>query len=132
MKAYANEQHSEEVRVWLKKASNSYVSLVTWVEMHAAFALKERTSQITQAEARAGLMRLTSEWSSFNKLTIDTGLVQDASELALRFGLRAYDSVQLASVHLVHRQLGSILTFCCFDKQLNAAAQALGIRVMAP
>ena len=129
MKAYASEQHSHEVRAWLKKASHSYVSLITWVEMHAAFALKERTSQITQAEVRAGLVRLTNEWSSFNKLTIDTELVQNASELAVRFGLRAYDSVQLASVHLLHRQLGSNLMFCCFDKQLNAAAEALGLQV---
>lgn len=127
MKAYANEQHSHEVRAGLKKASHCYVSLITWVEMHAAFALKERTSQITQAEVRAGLVRLTNEWSSFNKLTIGTELVQDASELAVRFGLRAYDSVQLASVQGIHRQLGSNLVFCCFDKQLNAAATALGI-----
>ena len=78
---------------------------------------------------RAGLVRLTNEWSSFNKLTIDTELVQHASELAVRFGLRAYDSLQLASVHLVHRQLGSNLVFCCFYKQLNAAAEALEIQV---
>jgi predicted nucleic acid-binding protein len=53
----------------------------------------------------------------------------EAGELALRFGLRAYDSVQLASAQRVHRHLGSNLTFCCFDKQLNAAATILSIKV---
>jgi hypothetical protein len=54
-----------------------------------------------------------------------------AGELALRFGLRACDSVQLASVQRTHQQLGSKLNFCCFDKQLNTAAQALGITLLS-
>ncbi len=131
MKAYANEINSPEVRAWLEDASGRFVSLLTWAEMCAAFGLKERTLQITRGESASGLQRLTSEWGSFTKVPIDSDLVQKAGELALSFGLRAYDSVQLASVQRVHRQLGSNLVFCCFDRQLNAAATALSIPVMS-
>lgn len=131
MKAYAKEAHSEEVRGLMSEASSSFVSLITWTEMCAAFGLKERTQQITSAEVAAGLERLNKEWNSFGHIAVDSDLMIDAGRIALRFGLRAYDSVQLASAQRVHKQLGSNLTFCCFDKPLNAAAAALGIQVMA-
>lgn len=131
MKAYAKEEHSERVRKLIKEAASCFVSLITWAEMCAAFGLKERTQQITSTEVAAGLERLNNEWSSFGKIDVDAALVTDAGELAVRFGLRAYDSVQLASAQRVHRQLGNNLVFCCFDKQLNTAAAALGIPVMS-
>ena len=130
MKAYAEEEHSERVRKLIKVAASCFVSLITWAEMCAAFGFKGRTQQITSAEVKAGLERLNKEWSSFGKIAVDAALVTEAGELALRFGLRAYDSVQLASVQRMHRQLGSNLVFCCFDKQLNTAAGALGIAVV--
>ncbi len=129
MKAYAKEQASEQVRKLLQQASNCFVSLITWAEMYAAFGLKQRTQQITGAEVAAGLERLNKEWASFGLIAVDSPLMIEAGELALRFGLRACDSVQLASAQRVHRQLGNNLTFCCFDKQLNAAATALSITV---
>lgn len=128
MKAYANEQYSEQVRSLLEEAAGCFVSLITWTEMCSAFGMKERTQQITGAEVAAGLERLNKEWGSFGQTAVDAALVTEAGELALRFGLRAYDSVQLASVQRVHKQLGSNLVFCCFDRQLNAAAEALKIK----
>lgn len=131
MKAYAKEQHSERVRLLLGQATHCFVSLITWAEMCAAFGLKERTQQITREEVAAGLERLNKEWASFGLIGVDSPLMLEAGELALRFGLRAYDSVQLASAQRAHRQLGNNLVFCCFDKQLNTAAAALSINVLA-
>lgn len=131
MKAYAKEEHSEQVRALMKAATSSFVSLIAWAEMCAAFGLKERTQQITSTEVAAGLERLNKEWDSFGQIGVDSELMINAGKLALRFGLRAYDSVQLASAQRVHKQLGSNLTFYCFDKPLNAAAVALGIQIMA-
>lgn len=130
MKAYAKEENSDRVRGLIKEAANCFVSLITWAEMCSAFGLKERTQQITSSEVAAGLERLDNEWGSFGQIAVDPALVKEAGELALRFGLRAYDSVQLASAQRVHRQLGSNLVFCCFDRHLNTSATALGIPVM--
>ena len=130
MKAYAKEQHSDKVRGLIKEATTCFVSLITWAEMCSAFSLKKRTQQITTVEVAAGLERLNNEWNGFGKIAVDPPLIKEAGELALRFGLRAYDSVQLASAQRTHRQLGLNLLFCCFDRQLNVAAEGLGIPVM--
>lgn len=132
MKLYAQEQHSDWTRQQVTKSSRCIVSQITWVEMCAAFGLKERTAQIHAADAKAALKRLRTEWPIYARLSLDNTLLNTAGELALRFGLRAYDSVQLASAHQAHLQLGQNMSFCCFDKQLNTVAQALGIALLLP
>lgn len=42
-------------------------------------------------------------------LGVDVALLSLASELALRFGLRAFDSVQLASARQAHAQIGDAM-----------------------
>lgn len=130
MKAYAQEEHSDRVIQWLKQASSCFVSLITWAEMCAAFGLKKRTQQLTSTQAAAGLERLRQEWGNFGLIAIDSSLMMAAGELALRFGLRAYDSVQLASAQRAHQHLGAAMTFCCFDKPLNTAASALAMTIL--
>lgn len=129
MKLYAQEAYSEDVRAAVKQASATLVSLITWVEVHAAFSLKQRTQQVTQTQVTAGLARLRQEWDNFTRIAVDAALIAEAAELALRFGLRAYDSVQLASAYRAHQQLGTTMRFACFDKQLVSAANALGLHV---
>ena len=131
MKLYAHEAKSNEVRAAVKQATSTLVSMITWVEIHAAFSLKQRTQQVTQAQVVAGLARLREEWDNFTRTGVDVALMIDAGQLALRYGLRAYDSIQLASAHRAYQQIGAALTFLCFDKQLNTAASGLGIQVLA-
>ncbi len=131
MKLYAQEDHSERMRDLVKRASTTLVSLLTWVEMHAAFGRKQRTQQSSQSQTAAGLRRLREEWDNFTRIGVDAQLITDAGEFALRFGLRAYDSVQLASAQRAQRQLSSGMMFCCFDRQLNSAATSLAMPVLA-
>ncbi len=51
-----------------------------------------------------------------------------AGELAERFALRGYDSVQLAAAQSILPQVPD-LAFATFDVRLNRAAQVLGMRV---
>jgi len=127
MKLYAQEQHSDWTRQLVLSADSCIVSQITWVEMCAALALKGRTSQLTHVEIDAARQRLRLEWPGYIQLGLDKLLVSAAGELALTFGLRAYDSLQLASAQRAHSQTGNKLVFACFDKQLSAAAAALGI-----
>lgn len=131
MKLFVTEEHSDSVQKLASKSTRLVVSQLTWPEMCAGLGLKQRTQQVDAQIAANALKQLLVEWPRYLKLAVDEDLMIEAGELALRFGLRAYDSVQLASVQQVNRQLGSNLAFYCFDKQLNAAAQALGIQVMA-
>lgn len=107
MKLYAAELHSDGTRQQLSAASHFVVSRITWVEMCAAFALKQRTQQVSAAASKAALKRMHTEWVLYVHLGVGVALLSLAGELALRFGLRAYDSVQLASAKQAHAQMGT-------------------------
>jgi len=132
MKLYALDVHSNWVRQQVRSASHCVVSQITWVEMCAALALKQRTQQINARQCKAALKRLQAEWPIFVRTGLDAAVFGLAGELALQYGLRAYDSVQLASARHAHSQLGDAMAFCCFDKQLNAAATDAGIALLRP
>ena len=58
-------------------------------------------------------------------------MVELAGDDAEAFALRAYDSVQLAAVQTLHREVPGEVRFACFDARLSKAAQVLGIEAMA-
>src|ERR1035437_5083272 len=97
MKLFIEEQHSDTIRCASESSALIIVSQVTWVEICAALALKQRTRQIDAPQAAKALQELRVEWVRYNKLAIDQSLINAAGELALTFGLRAYDSLQLAT-----------------------------------
>ena len=132
MKLYASELYSDWTRAQVTAASHCLVSQITWVEMCAAFALKERTGQVTPRQTKASLKRLHAEWPIYVRAAIEPPLLIKAGELALQFGLRAYDSVQLASAYQAHLQLGRNMVFLCFHQQLNVAAGKLGLNLQLP
>ncbi|MBV5297251.1 MAG: type II toxin-antitoxin system VapC family toxin [Rhodoferax sp.] len=132
MKLFVQEQHSASMQAAFQSASRIAVSQLTWVEMCAALALKQRTQQIDAPQAAQALQELQQEWGGYSQLAVDSALITNAGDLAQTFGLRAYDSLQLASVLRIHSQAGATMAFCCFDKQLNTAAGALGIQLTTP
>lgn len=132
VKLYAQELHSDWTRRQVEIAARCLVSEITWAEMCAALAMKGRTKPVSLDAVAAAVARLRAEWGIFTGLTVDVLLIGHAGELALRFGLRADDSIQLASAHKAAVIAGAALRFCCFDKQLMAAAQALGIDPLQP
>lgn len=130
VKLFVQEQHSETLREAALSCSHLLVSELAWVEMCAALALKQRTRNLDAPQSDQALQSLRAQWGGYYKLGVDPALVASAGELALAFGLRAYDSVQLASVQHAHQQTGDTLVFACFDRQLNRAAVALGIATL--
>lgn len=132
VKLYANEAHSEWMRRQVESARQCAVSRIAWVEMHAALARKARLQQIDGGAVSHALARLRAEWPGYLRLAVDNAILEIAGGLALGLGLRAYDSVQLASARRAHEVAGGSVHFCCFDQQLVAAAQALGLPTATP
>ncbi len=66
----------------------------------------------------------------------DLAILSSAQQLALRYPLRAYDAVQLATAEFSNEQLVQAgkppLTFVCADDRLLAIAQAEGLLVENP
>ena len=132
MKLFVKEEHSGLMQNASAASERVVVSMLTWAEMLSALSRKQRTGQVRSAQVVTALEEIEAEWPRYYKLGVDTDLITDAGQLALRHGLRAYDSVQLASARRAQKQLGSNMTFCCFDRQLNIAATLLTIPVLAP
>lgn len=130
MKLFVTEAGSDAVRAHCKTATFTAVSLLAWVEMCSALALKQRTKQIDAAVSESALASLKQEWGRYQVLGVDVAVTLAAGELAGQFGLRAYDSVQLASAMRLHQLAGLGMAFCCFDKTLNRAAATLGIPLL--
>ena len=100
--------------------------------MCAALAFKSRTRQGDADRIAAALGKLRDEWPGYQRLAVDRPLIAAAGEMALGFGLRAYDGVQLASAKRARDLVGDRLRFLCFDRPLNAAARALGLDTPSP
>ena len=92
MKLYVQELHSDWTRREVEACNLCLVSEITWTEMCAALGFKQRTQQIDEAATAAAMKRLRTEWAIYTRLAVDSALVNHAGELALHFGLRAYDS----------------------------------------
>ena len=73
---------------------------------------------------------LEQAWQGFAIADVSQPLVEKAGVYAEAFGLRGYDSVQLAAAHSLHGQLSLPLSFACFDRRLNKAAQLLQLKVL--
>lgn len=61
----------------------------------------------------------------------DPETVRRAGDLAERLGLRAYDTIHLASAERLYRGTQSSVRFLCFDGALNRAASTLGLTLIA-
>ncbi len=131
MKLYVNEVGSVQMVALAKSATSIFVAEITWVEMRAALAQRVRLQTTPSQAADEALDRLRAEWSQFQKIAADAKLLDIAGDLAAAFGLRAYDSVQLAAASAIHKATAGQTQICCFDKQMNVAAKVLGMTVFS-
>lgn len=129
VKLFVDEPHAKQVRQWVAGATQWVVSELSWTAMCAVLALKMRTRQVDVPQVRSALAALRKGWPSHQRLGTDAALFAEAGERALRHDLRAHDSVQLASARRAFGVTGAALAFCCLDRQLSAAATAIGLAV---
>ncbi len=131
MKLYINEAGSAPMVAQAQSATSLFVAEITWVEMRAALAQRVRLQSTLAPDADQALDRLRAEWPQFQKIASDAKLLDSAGDLAAAFGLRAYDSVQLAAASAVHKATDGHMRFCCYDRQMNVAAKVLGMAVFS-
>ena len=130
LKLFIDEQGSENMIEASSSSEGIAVCRITWAESMAAFAQRTRfkgASQSGLAQARSMFERA---WPDFVIADITQPLVEKAGIYAEAFALRGYDSVQLAAAHNLHQQLDLPMTFACFDRRLNQAAQLLELEVL--
>lgn len=126
VKLYADEPGAELVR-----AQDVFVvSVLARVEVPAAFWRKQRSRQLSEADARVLTAAFEADWHDedgrFLPLVVDEVVLEEAAALAARHDLRAYDAVQLATAGAARSAGVELDAFLCFDADLGAAAAREG------
>src|SRR5689334_11734543 len=127
VKRYVNETGSTWVSGLLSPTSGNlvYVARITGVEVVSAIARRTRGGGLSPADAALALAQFRAEWPIlYRTVEIVTPLANSATVLAEKYGLRAYDAIQLAAavqIHLAFRAAAVPLTLVSADAELNRA-----------
>jgi len=124
---YLQESTAERIRDLFAEARAAAVSGIAWAEAFAAFGRRGREQPADRAALEEARAALVADWPHFVVVDVNQPLVERAGILAERFGLRGYDSVQLASAERAATVSNGPLSFACFDRTLNRAAAGLGL-----
>jgi predicted nucleic acid-binding protein len=100
--------------------------------MHATLAKAVRTGRIETSTLEPRLREFEDRWASLEVVEASETLVRRAAGLAIRYGLRGYDSVHLAAALTVQETLGETVTyeFAATDGRLNDAARRAGLPLL--
>ena len=127
VKLYIVEPDSDAVAELAAGAEAVAVCRIAWAEAHAALSRRAREIPVDRPAIEAAKQALARDWPDLLVLEVTQALVERAGEYADVFGLRAYDSVQLAAAYEAHRLAETPVAFLCFDSRLNKAARVLGM-----
>lgn len=130
VKAYVAEEFSDEILGEMKKANAIASHPIAYVEAHAAFSRIKRENKITESEFDLVKTSFCTDWENYLLLENTLPLLKHAANLTDMLALRAYDSVHLAAADLLSKQSKKPVTFACFDRHLNRAANILGLLIL--
>src|SRR5688572_5680745 len=111
-----------------------YPARIAGAEIVTTLTKKQRTGEISFAEMNKAIKRFEREYPNrFVLIEVTPAVIQIAMNLAKKYPLRGYDTVQLAaalSADQVRQRAGaSSLTFISADNNLNHAAASEGLTV---
>lgn len=130
LKLFIDEQDSESMIKARSASEGIAVCRITWAESMAALAQRTRFKGANQAGLAQARSMFEQAWPGFAVADVTQSLVEKAGVFSEAFALRGYDSVQLAAAHQLHEQFALPLTFACYDRRLNQAAQLLQLEVL--
>ena len=128
VKLYVIEAGSDQTHQAAYQAEILAVSRIAWAEYHAALARRARIVPEDEPMLEQARSALASDWADFFVVEVSQPVVELAGEHAELYALRAYDAVQLATASYLADQSGQTVQFACFDRRLNKAATAQGMK----
>jgi predicted nucleic acid-binding protein len=135
VKRYVQEDGTAWVRslTHYRTGNQIFLARITIVEVTSAIARRRGGRTIRSAQASSFLLRFRTHVAGrYTILEVTPGLLADATTLANRHELRAYDAVQLAVALELNRISQGGIVLVSADKDLNAAATAEGLPVEDP
>jgi len=127
VKLLVDEQGTTETQAALSYATVVATSEISYVEGRAAIARMRAGGRIGASASRSARRLLDEIWLDLLAVPADDELLAAAAELADEHSLRGYDSVQLAAATSL--RAADDVTFACWDAELRAAAENVGLTV---
>jgi predicted nucleic acid-binding protein len=127
IKRYVHENGSEQVIALFDQFLIIGTAMLTQVEMASAMAEAVRLGWVDETEIALAWRDFTSHWPSYTRLPNSDVILERATSLIWRHGLRAYDAVHLASAMIWKDMTGDEVTFACYDQNLAEAALQEGL-----
>lgn len=130
IKLLIKEPGSQQLQALSSTATWVATCRITWAEAMAAMArrLREDPRSVDAIDEARG--RLIQIWGALAIVEVSQEVVEAAGRFADGFALRGYDGVQLAAAAVLKAHTDQPLTFACFDRRLNQAAQLLQLEVL--
>jgi len=129
IKKYVRESGSEQVIVQFSGYPLIGTAALTQVEIASAMAKAVRLGWVDEPEMIIAWQDFISHWPAYIRLPVSAGIVERAASIAWRHGLRAYDSLHLASALAWKDLTGDQVVFACYDGNLSKAARQEGLQI---
>jgi uncharacterized protein len=129
VKRYIAESKSKEVITLIEQANAVGSTMLTRVEMASALTRAVRMNWVESDKAEIAWRDFLSEWESYTRLPVTSGVIERASLLAREYGLRGYDATHFASAIIWQELLESPITLATFDRELWLVAQKVGMAI---
>lgn len=132
VKKYVFESGTGEVRTLLKKEHNVITSKLTYAEICASFARKQREGNMGKGVYDRIWESFLNDWEVFTLVEVKEEIFPLIHKLTKTHSLRGADAVHLASALWVGNEIGRHLTFVALDGLLLRAAANEGLEVIKP
>jgi len=122
VKRYLDEEGSYTVNKMLDEASVAATSILTYPEIVSAFIRKQRMREISKDTYAKISSALESEWSYFFVIQFSDQLYPAIRRIIEKHGLKAADSIHLASALWLKHSVKENVSFVSSDTSLLKAA----------
>lgn len=133
LKAYVQENGSKDVIALMNEGDHLFGSIVlTKVEMASVLQRAIRVTGSSLETAVLAWQDFLDDWQAFTRLRVTAGIIERASDIAWKYGLRGYASLHLAAALFWQDALDTSVVFAAFDRDLLQASQKAGLEPWKP
>jgi predicted nucleic acid-binding protein len=127
VKKYNLEDNSDKVIETWNNSESVVTSTLTYAEIMAVFGRKYQDKLISKKEYTQVIKSIDSDWKTMTLINISEELFDIIKTKTKAFYLRGFDAVLLSSaIYYRDSLIENHISFACFDKQLNSAAEKGG------
>jgi len=125
-----SEPGTGRARHWLREDPDVVVWTLTRVELLSALARRRREEPEAASRLLAARRRVLAAWEQWSEVTAVEAVRRHAERVVESHPLRAADALQIAAALVTAEDDPPSLPFVTFDRNLAAAAEREGFRVL--